>query len=337
MTTDTIRPGRRAGPPLRPAAVPSDPGGSWLLTADGRPTRRWREDLRRIPQARNIVTVAGAWGQSLGVAWAAIHLSTWWAYAIAFVLVGRGHMLLNVLGHEAAHRLLFRDRRMNDFVGRWLLSSLSLTPFESYRRAHLAHHRDPLGEDEPDLALYLGYPVPPSTLRRRLRRDALFVSGAKILRSLIRAWGRPEARPILVRIAVVQTVIAAGFATAGAWCAYPLLWVAPWASVWRVLNRLRALAEHAGLEASADQRQVTHVVRQTVLARLWLVPYNTGYHLAHHIDMGIPFRNLPKLHRELERAGWVSDALEWESYRALWRALGSATSPEQNDRVEEHR
>ena len=54
-----------------------------------------------------------------------------------------------------------------------------------------------------------------------------------------------------------------------------------------------------------------------------MVPYNTGWHLAHHVDSGIPFRNLPKLHEELVAAGWVPAALEYPNYRALWRALAS--------------
>jgi len=29
------------------------------------------------------------------------------------------------------------------------------------------------------------------------------------------------------------------------------------------------------------------------------VPYNTGWHLAHHVDSGIPFRKLPALHEEV--------------------------------------
>jgi fatty acid desaturase len=92
-------------------------------------------------------------------------------------------------------------------------------------------------------------------------------------------------------------------------------------SVWRVLNRLRAIAEHGGMTRSDDRRLTTHVVRQTPLARFWLVPYNTGWHLAHHVDPGIPFRRLPALHRELVESGWVTVGLEYPSYRALWRAL----------------
>jgi fatty acid desaturase len=93
---------------------------------------------------------------------------------------------------------------------------------------------------------------------------------------------------------------------------------------WRVINRLRAIAEHGGLEASPDRRATTHNVRQGLLARFWFVPYNTGWHLAHHVDMGVPWRNLPRFHAELERAGYVTEGITYPSYRALWRALASA-------------
>ena len=54
------------------------------------------------------------------------------------------------------------------------------------------------------------------------------------------------------------------------------------------------------------------------------MPYNTGWHLAHHVDMGIPFRNLPAFHAELERAGYVTEGITYPNYRSLWRALSSA-------------
>jgi enoyl-CoA hydratase len=38
------------------------------------------------------------------------------------------------------------------------------------------------------------------------------------------------------------------------------------------------------------------------VARFWIVPYNTGWHLAHHVDMGVPWRNLPAP-RRAGRAG----------------------------------
>jgi fatty acid desaturase len=64
-------------------------------------------------------------------------------------------------------------------------------------------------------------------------------------------------------------------------------------------------------------------VRQSWWARFWMVPYHTGWHLAHHVDMAVPWRNLPALHDELVASGWVTPMLEYPSYVALWQALSS--------------
>jgi fatty acid desaturase len=39
---------------------------------------------------------------------------------------------------------------------------------------------------------------------------------------------------------------------------------------------------------------------------------------------GVPWRNLPAFHAELERAGYVTDAITYLNYRSLWKALSSA-------------
>jgi len=307
------------GAELLPDVLPSE-----RLTASGRPVPPIRQALRTIPDARNVVTVVGAYLQSFGVVAAAVAVDRWWAYLLAFFLMGRAFALLAILAHEAAHRLLFSAKRANDLVGRWLLAYPAFVPFDVYRRSHMAHHRDELGPEEPDLGLYQGYPITRASFRRKLTRDALFVSGYKNLRPLVKALGHRSSRPIALRIIGVQIVIACLLGVlSGHWWLYPVLWLAPWMSVWRVLNRLRAIAEHGGMVRSADKRLTTHVVRQRPLARFWLVPYNTGWHLAHHVDSGIPFRNLPALHRELVQAGWVTPELEYPSYLALWRALAS--------------
>lgn len=308
---------------ILPDVLPTD-----RLTDTGRPRPDLRADLRRIADRRNVGTVAGAWLQSFGVVAAAVALDRWWAYLAAFFLLGRAMALLNILGHEAAHRLLFSRKSVNDFVGRWMLAYPALTPFDVYRRSHMAHHKDEMGPEEPDLGLYSGYPITRASMRRKLVRDASGISGYKNLVPLASALTKPSSRPVAGRILGVQVVLWAAFwAASGRWWLYPALWLAPWMTVWRVLNRLRAIAEHAGMERSADRRRTTHVVRQRPLARFWIVPYHTGWHLAHHVDMGIPWRHLPDLHRELVAAGWVTPEIEYRSYTALWRALCSRPAP----------
>ncbi len=302
---------------LLPDVLPTD-----RLNERAKPVRELRDELRHISDVRSVLTVAGALALSFGVVVAAGIVNTWWAYLAAFVLMARGHVGLNILGHEAAHRLLFSSRPVNDFVGRWLLAYPSFQALLVYRRSHFAHHRDEMGPEEPDLSLYSGYPIPRDSWHRKLRRDITGVSAYKNFRGLFRA-ARKGAREALQILAVQGAMI--GVAIAVQRPLMYVVWLVSWSTLWRVSNRLRSIAEHGGLIRSKDRRLTTHVIHQSRLTRFWMVPYNTGWHLAHHVDMGVPWRNLPKLHDELVRSGWVTEELEYSSYRAFWRAASSGT------------
>jgi fatty acid desaturase len=301
-----------------PDVLPTD-----RLTAGGKPVPALRTRLRRIDDVRNAGSVALTWAQPIVTIGAAIWLDNPVAWVAAFLLMGPVHARFAIIAHEAAHKLLFTGKRWNDLVGRWLLAYPAFVPFEAYRRSHFAHHREEFGPDEPDLNLYVGYPITQRSFGRKLRRDALGVSGWKNLRGLLRALGKASSRPFALRILAGQLVVLVPLMLVGRPELYLFLWLAPWMTVWRVINRLRAIAEHGGMTASKDRRLTTHHVRQSWPARFVLVPFNTGWHLAHHVDMGVPWRNLPQLHRELVAAGWVTEGLEYPSYRALWRALSS--------------
>jgi fatty acid desaturase len=297
------------------------------LTATGMAVPEVRAELRRIDDVRNAGTVLLAWAQALGTIGLAVWIRHPLAYAAAFVLMGPAFARFAIIGHEAAHKLLFTNKRVNDWVGRWLISYPAFVPLDAYRRGHFAHHKDEFGPAEPDLKLYNGYPITEASFRRKMWRDARGSTGWKNLKGLLRAFTSKDARPVAVRIAVMQLPLVAAAVAVGRWWLYPLLWLGPWLTSWRVINRLRSIAEHGGMVRSKDRRQTTHHVRQSWSARFWMVPLNTGWHLAHHVDMGVPWRNLPKLHAELEAAGYVTPELTYPSYRALWQALRSR--PEQ--------
>lgn len=302
---------------LLPDVLPTD-----RLNERAKPVRELRDELRRISDVRSVFTVAGALVLSFGVVAAAGIVNTWWAYLAAFVLMARGHVGLNILGHEAAHRLLFNSRPVNDFVGRWVLAYPSFQALLVYRRSHFAHHRDEMGPEEPDLSLYSGYPIPRDSWHRKLRRDITGVSAYKNFRGLFRAAGKGSKEAL--QILAVQAVMI-GVSIAVARPLMYVVWLLSWSTLWRVSNRLRSIAEHGGLIRSKDRRLTTHVIHQSRIARFWMVPYNTGWHLAHHVDMGVPWRNLPKLHDELVLSGWVTEELEYPSYRAFWSAASSGT------------
>lgn len=322
---DIVTPGRLAGgvqtmvPTSLPLAHETD-----RVRADGRPTPPFRDELRHIPNLRNALSVISVFVQTALVVWAAV---AWFPWAIipAFVLMGRTHAQFASLMHEAAHRLLFSSKRLNDMVGRWLLGFPTFTSTDAYRRVHMAHHRQEFGPDEPDMALYRGYPITTASLRRKLVRDATGRTGVKLMRGLLanRTSSDQRVRRTFWKIIAVQGLLLAAAIVSGHWWVYPVLWVGPYLTVWRVINRLRSIAEHGGLTMSSDRRETTHSVTQHLVARFCMVPFNIGWHLAHHVDAGIPFRSLPRYHRALEEAGYVDATVQYPTYRALWKALSS--------------
>jgi len=304
----------------RPDVLPTD-----RLLVNGMARPELRAELRRIDDHRNAVTVVTVWLEVAVLIGGSVWIDRWWAYLVAFVLMGPMYARFAILMHEAAHKLLFTDKRVNDWVGTWLIAYPTWTPIGLYRRGHFAHHKEEFGPNEPDVAFYGGYPCDRRTLVRRLVRDAVGISGWKNFVPLFRSLKVPAFRRTSLSIIGVQLLLwAALWAGTGRWWIYPLLWWLPWMTQWRVINRLRAIGEHGGLEAGRDRRVTTHNVRQSWIARFWFVPYNTGWHLAHHVDMGVPWRNLPRYHAELERAGYVTGGITYPGYLALWRALSSA-------------
>ena len=293
----------------------------------GRPNSLTRDMLRKIPSVRNGFSVVSVFAQTALLIYVAVHFGPI-VWLPVFVLMGRAHAQFASLMHEAAHRLLFRNRTLNDFVGRWLIGYIGFTNTDAYRRVHMAHHREEFGPNEPDIALYANYPISTASWRRKLARDAEGRTGLRLLRDQLRGASSEVAvvRRTLFKILAVQAVLIVGAIVAGYWWVYPLFWLLPYLTVWRVINRLRSVAEHGGLMASDDRRIATHSVEQHWAARFFLVPFNIGFHLAHHVDAGVPFRNLPKYHQMLVDSSYVSvgsngRGYQYPNYRSLWSAL----------------
>ena len=112
----------------------------------GRPNSSTRELLRRIPSVRNGFSVVSVFAQTALLIYVAVHFGPI-VWLPVFVLMGRAHAQFASLMHEAAHRLLFRNRSLNDFVGRWLIGYVGFTNTDAYRRVHMAHHREEFGSN----------------------------------------------------------------------------------------------------------------------------------------------------------------------------------------------
>jgi len=300
-------------------------GGSERLRADGRPKPEFRAQLRKIDDLRNAVTALYILAAPFAIAAAVVWLAHPVAWVVGFFAMGIAQNRMNILHHEASHRLLFSNRVVNDRIG---VNLFGLIPFGTgthhYRRAHANHHRDEFGPKEPDFLLYSFYPIAFESIRRKMTRDAVGVSAYRILKP--RITGIVKRRFFLnsARFFAGQIFVFALFALAGQPLMYVVLWALPYLTFYQVINRLRAVAEHGGMTRSPDRRHTTHHVRQSFVARCIFVPYGVGYHLAHHVDSGVPFRNLQALHDALVEDGYFPTEAEWPNYRAFWRSCIAA-------------
>lgn len=296
--------------------------GSERLRPDGRPLPEFRAELRRIPNALNALTVVATSAAAVALVAAVVAIDHWLATVVAVPVMGIVMLRMFILHHEAAHRLLFSNRFVNDLIGVHILGWLPFgTGTHHYRRGHVNHHRDEFGPKEPDFLLYSFYPVPRASMRRKLLRDLLGVSAYRIVKPRFTGLVRPRFLALSLRFFAGQVLVFGAFWAAGHPWLYAALWVLPYFTYYQVANRLRAIAEHGGMTRTPDRRNTTHHVRQSAAARLFLVPYNVGYHLAHHVDSGVPARNLPRLQRALEEDGYLPPEAIWPSYGSLWRAL----------------
>ena len=279
--------------------------GQSLLTADQQTRCRQRSNLV------GCYLVAHAWF----VIAAAMMLVCWWpnplSFLIACAVIGGRQLGLAILMHDAAHRLLFDSPRLNDFVGKYLCGAPIGADIKLYRPYHLQHHRNTQTERDPDLELSAPFPISKASLRRKVRRDLLGVTGYQrrlaqfrqgmgngpVLDRTLRLW-RAE-WPFFTFNAALALVLTI---SAGFWV-YLLLWLVPLITWYQLASRIRNIAEHAVVGPADDPLRNT----RTTLARWWervlWAPYWVNYHLEHHLLIYCPCWKLPLLHRWLVEAG----------------------------------
>lgn len=288
--------------------------------------------LRRVSKRSNL------WGAWLvfhvwAVIFGAIAIGIIWPLTIPFMIViiaARQHGLA-ILMHDTAHGVLFDNRRVNDWVGRYLLAGPYGGDMDSYRRYHLKHHRHTQSADDPDLPLSAKFPVQADSLRRKFIRD---LSGQTFLRLQMArrrqsspieggdAFKRGSPLPMIVFNLALFGVLAA----VGAWWAYFVLWLLPLSTVFFAVLRLRNIAEHA--MTTVDDNPLTHArtVRASLFARMIFAPYYVNYHVEHHAYMFVPCYRLPALHRAMMTAGHGPDMELKPNYRAVLHAATTAAS-----------
>ena len=94
----------------------------------------------------------------------------------------------------------------------------------------------------------------------------------------------------------------------------------PTVTALQVLLRIRGVAEHAGFEQNADQRQNARTIINPVQT-FFFAPNNVNYHIEHHVYPSIPWYHLPKAHRIMKERGALPEKNLYSGYGAMLKEI----------------
>lgn len=304
-----------------------------------------RGELSRLGKPstlRGLASVAFTWGV-VGACFAAY---VWrpgpLTFALGWIVISGRHLAVAILMHEAAHRSISRHRKLNDFVGSWLLAGPIMSDLEVYRSIHLQHHKATWTDADPDLHLARPFPITRASFWRKVRRDLSGRTGWDRYRSIARLsaglsprgnglegvpWHRALASFVVRqrRFLVSNALMAAASAAAGRPEAFLLLWWLPALTGYSLVLRLRSIAEHAAIGDPADPLRNTRTTLAPFWLRFFIAPCSVNYHLEHHLYLFVPHYRLARVHALLRARGVLEGAEVAPSYWAVLQRATSAT------------
>ena len=244
--------------------------------------------------------------------------------AVPLLLVVSHLMHGTLIGlHEAAHGLLRKNRRFNEFDG-LVIGTLSLMSFSLYRVVHQTHHAYLASERD-----YEFWPLSHPTTPRWKRCLAAFLelnfgflygpflfvrafflspSPVRSKRVRRRVWAE------LVLTVAVWTLILWATATFGLWKYFFWLYLAP-AFLAANLQSWRKYIEHVGMTGDTINGSTRSIVAKSWMGRLVAFTLlHEPFHGVHHQQAGLPHSALP-LHVEKLQPTQPGERAPYPGYR----------------------
>lgn len=280
----------------------------------------------KIPEEFALREDARAWTLVLGnlaivlscgvIAW---RLDHWWAYALAFVLVGARGQACYILQHEAMHNLLFTSPRTNERVGA-VLSAVLGTRFYMGRKIHWDHHRYVGQADDPNEIFHNVENRPPGLAV--IRFFLFHLLGGRLLMMVSNlgqtafqiispdqhgTGGRKAAIPFaktridLIALFGIQLVILVGISLLSSPIVYLALYILPLVTLTAFFEAIRSFSEHVlpGFATCEAERERQFLMDASRVERFFISQFDFHYHHVHHLYPNVVTFKVRALH------GWL--------------------------------
>lgn len=231
-----------------------------------------------------------------------------WYYPLTVLIIGSRQRALATILHEAAHRTLAKNRKLNQILGTYFSGYLIFQTWDAYSRSHVINHHAHLGSPvfDPDLRHYIESGVFDSQTKKQFFLAHLIAPifcvnifstiGYLLNNRLLNSAHKSEFAKMILVLAIF---IGLGGASVG-WEFFFMYWLIPYLTTFQVITWFIELAEHyplvrdAKIDLYATRNRFSHPVEAFFTAM-----HSENFHLIHHLFPGIPFWNLNKAHQIL--------------------------------------
>jgi len=245
-------------------------------------------------------------------------------FILALVVIGSRQLALGLAAHEAMHGVLFTNRAINDWVGKWICARPIWVNFDLYRIEHFEHHRH-LGTDgDPDLGIKSRFPMRRSKwaiallmyasgimiwklFRRRLRMDLGYTTYSvttnsrpippETYRGGERFWlGLKNMTPPVLSLVVLTSLLwALGFPEG------VLIYLLAFYTTFPIFFNILMVSQHTETPADGPVIGNVRTIGLNPVVNWLFFPMNSNLHVEHHALMTIPSYKLGQLNRELRK------------------------------------
>ena len=264
---------------------------------------------------------------------------------VSLILLGNRQLGLGILMHDCAHHAYFETKALNQRVGEWFCAAPILAQFEGYRTYHLKHHAKSGTTDDPDYLNYKPYPIARASLKRKIFRDLIGLTGLKNLAAIFlmhsgmltfdmsyKAKGKQDKLSFgtvcknlsrnLYRTFIFHSLLLTTLVLFGIGYLY-LLWWLSFLTTFQLFSRVRNAAEHANVPnlLSKDPRLHARTTYANWFERLTVAPNHVNYHLEHHWIASVPPYHLKAFHECLLNKNLINHEDVLPNYRAVLNAM----------------
>lgn len=259
-----------------------------------------------------------------------IYLSNYYSYPILYILswfvIGTRMYALYSLLHESLHFLIVKNKKYNDGIASVFLAWPLFIDLKSMRKIHFEHHKYLKTEKDPESKhlLYEEFSFPLS-IQKFFIISIKDLTGYNFLKYNFKGFALWLKSP-MKRITDINYSRLIFYTSILLLLIYfnqinilLIFWFFPYISIYQWLNRIRLYTEHYNLKESNSQ--LTRTLKLNPIQRFFFAPYNLGYHEEHHHNSSVPFYNLRKLSKLLEKGKEGSETEVVNNYFLLFKYI----------------